>query len=117
MTDPSTLQGAELDAAVARALGWELDAGAWWIKHRGPNGGSLCYMQEEHHLYKPSAYWWQGGPIIERERIELSPAHNEIGEPDGWNATMPPYDPWPGTHGPTPLIAAMRAFVASKGTP
>jgi hypothetical protein len=57
--------------------------------------------------YTPSTDWAQGGPIIEREGIELfrnneknywftSKARNQIGV------------------GPTPLVAAMRAFVASK---
>lgn len=67
--------------------------------------------------------WFQGGPIIEQEGIALwLSAEPEKGL---WAAadkrwmdlpadsdefmTLP--DPW---HGPTPLIAAMRCFVASK---
>lgn len=58
---------------------------------------------------KPPAYstdWAQGGPVIERERMELR------GDGDGgWVA-------WdylnPKQYGPTPLIAAMRCYVASK---
>ena len=57
--------------------------------------------------------WGRAGPIIERERIDLMHAH-----PESSNARM-------GVHctahlngsyfdGPTPLIAAMRCFVASK---
>ena len=55
---------------------------------------------------KPSTDWAQGGPIIERERIELR------GDGDGgWIA----YDNLnPEQYGPTPLIAAMRCYVASK---
>ena len=63
--------------------------------------------------YKPSTDWAQGGPIIEREKIELSPPFISV---DGlefptWGA---------GIHqaasqvGPTPLITAMRCYVASK---
>ena len=58
--------------------------------------------------YSPSTDWSQGGPIIEREDIALNPA-----DPAGWSA----YKMW-GTRGeyvaPTPLIAAMRCFVASR---
>lgn len=56
-----------------------------------------------------STNWQQGGPIIEREKIDL--------------ASPSPIDPswcamqWRFSHGmkgPTPLIAAMRCYVASK---
>lgn len=57
-------------------------------------------------LFAPSSNWAQGGPIIERERIEL------LAGPDaGWNAVAPVFVDG---IGPTPLIAAMRAFVKSK---
>jgi hypothetical protein len=69
--------------------------------------------------YSPSTVWLDGGPIIERERIaliagsEVQPGHN------CWTAKMP------GPHGyypeegsviafEGPLVAAMRAYVASK---
>jgi hypothetical protein len=52
----------------------------------------------------PSTNWSQGGPIIEREKINIGPKGVL------W---------WSGTasnsqDGPTPLIAAMRCYVASK---
>jgi len=65
--------------------------------------------------YSPSTNWSQGGPIIEREEISIT---NEaegrwigaIDNPEAggewdwrWNRV-----------GPTPLIAAMRCYVASK---
>ena len=55
--------------------------------------------------WRPSGNWAQAGPIIERERIELKPTYA------GWaaflgNKTF--------ANGPTPLIAAMRCYVASK---
>jgi hypothetical protein len=61
--------------------------------------------------YKPVAVphystdWSQGGPIIERERIEL--------EHDGfaWWARIKADEDYTG---PTPLIAAMRCYVTSK---
>jgi hypothetical protein len=58
--------------------------------------------------YAPSTNWAQGGPIIEREKInpEWMPRS------ECWMANCvadrAPYE------GPTPLIAAMRCYVASK---
>jgi hypothetical protein len=65
--------------------------------------------------YRPSINWAQGGPIIEREQIET--ICNGM-QPDGlqWVARTQAekwtYDPL--ESGPTPLIAAMRCYVASK---
>lgn len=55
-------------------------------------------------VWEPSTNWTQGGPMIEREGIDLY-------QSGCWAAEMG------GTHrqeGPTPLIAAMRCFVASR---
>ena len=55
------------------------------------------------HMYKYSTDWAKGGPIIERERIALAFGKHDTGV---W---------WAGKFvGPTPLIAAMRCYVASK---
>jgi Protein of unknown function (DUF2591) len=63
--------------------------------------------------YAPSTDWAQGGPIIEREVIVLT--HPKY---DCWTATgQDPTDldvPLYQEDGPTPLIAAMRCYVASK---
>lgn len=69
--------------------------------------------------WSPSTDWAQGGPIIERELIETAPAYAEDGvSATGWmavrfndeRATQQPVM----AEGPTPLVAAMRAYVASK---
>lgn len=55
--------------------------------------------------YSPSTNWAQGGPIVESEIEELQRESNG----KFWAATS--------THsasGPTPLVAAMRCYVASK---
>ncbi len=57
--------------------------------------------------YRPSVAWVQGGPIIEREKLCVTPDH-----PNGWNAITNNAELI--QFGPTPLIAAMRCFVASK---
>lgn len=51
--------------------------------------------------------WAQGGPIIEREEIELVPKGMR------WDAYADEDFHVPHS-GPTPLIAAMRCYVASK---
>lgn len=47
-----------------------------------------------------STDWAHGGPIIEREKMGVFPTHG------GWAAGL--------QSGPTPLIAAMRCYVASR---
>jgi len=57
-----------------------------------------------------STNWAQGGPIIERERISLV----DVGIVN-WKATTNKADMYVVTqYGDTPLIAAMRCYVASK---
>lgn len=64
-----------------------------------------------------STNWAQGGPIIEREGIAVDcqrcngkvdgwVACNEIASDENWDANV--------YYGPTPLVAAMRVYVASK---
>lgn len=64
--------------------------------------------------YNPSGDWMQGGPIIERERISIGF--------DKWDEVDAALPIWYADNymkdrtetGPTPLIAAMRCYVASK---
>jgi len=65
--------------------------------------------------YSPSNYWSQGGPIIEREGI--SPHGNPAWSAQYSVAVSAHHGGYRGYFrhiGPTPLIAAMRCFVASK---
>ncbi len=57
--------------------------------------------------YTPSTDWAQGGPIIEREKLAIC---------IGWKQWLAFSDDTEnaGVQGPTPLIAAMRCYVASK---
>lgn len=109
-----------LDYLVAKCEGAEhihFD-GEFWRVHFGGAGeylGNLNYSTD----------WSQGGPIIEREGINLSVDYQDDAMSNdmvqiGWKGNL-----WnnsvPGTagflqwaYGPTPLIAAMRCFVASR---
>ena len=65
------------------------------------------------YTYNPSTDWSQGGPIIEREKLGVwAYTLDENGDENpGWYAeTFEGYV----SSGPTPLIAAMRCYVASK---
>ena len=65
----------------------------------------------------PSTDWSQGGPIIEREfmDVEVTPMGAEKKAYDVWRAWHPSPDADAACEcGPTPLIAAMRCYVASK---
>lgn len=57
--------------------------------------------------WSPTTDWAQGGPIIEREGITVTKANSK-----GWTAQDYTMHFW-GT-GPTPLVAAMRCYVAGK---
>ena len=97
------LTGAALDWAVAKCLPDDTLA----VYFDEDTGEPLCRDDwPDNQEFKPSTDWAQGGPIIERERIEVRPY-------DGikWIATDNLTNH---TVGPTPLIAAMRCFVASK---
>lgn len=64
-------------------------------------------------IFKPSTNWSQGGPIIERKGISIV----QQGDTSDWVASVYNHneDDWHlHTAGPTPLIAAMRCYVASK---
>jgi hypothetical protein len=126
MTD-GELTGAELDAAVAKALGythhgavglfvrnnekpWCLsEVNDWW---KSPEGRWICGPCTGF----PNAYssdWSQGGPIIEREGIELHCMDRNGRRMQIWTARHPE-KPLPLVFGESALVAAMRAFVASR---
>lgn len=76
--------------------------------------GVVVVIESEHaklgDLYRPSVDWNTCGPIIEREIYRLE-RHDEV----QWEASSTgPNSRGRGFLGPTPLIAAMRAYVASK---
>jgi hypothetical protein len=69
-----------------------------------------CMDIGNHRRY--SREWTHGGPIIERESLSVMPAAGE-----GWRTYKTHRIDWASQYyanGPTPLIAAMRCYVASK---
>ena len=63
-------------------------------------------------VYSPSTDWSQGGPIIECERICLKTSYVPGSKWVAFLAVPELLNHFP-KNGPTPLIAAMRCFVAS----
>ena len=91
----SDLTGAALDWAVTAC---EL---------RRQHGQNVPIPSTAPKYFNPSTDWAQGGPIIEREKIAI-----DCDDEGLWVAS---YNDKPvAYYGPTPLIAAMRAFVASQ---
>ena len=134
------LEGPLLDAAVAKAEGWHEWDGDW---HAAPTAeDEIGLLQGTVSTWSPSTSWAVGGEIIERERIVLIPFRDvlefaedgntvdeaksspiiwaamvrEDGERgDGWyEVPLGVGEDCFGWNGPTPLIAAMRAYVASR---
>lgn len=111
------LTGAQLDYWVARAEGFRLspngdywDAPADWRQIGHTDDDSLRFYSFDVTKWKPSTGSGHGGPIIERERIGFMPVLHD-GE-TYWMAAHPSFGS--GFPGPTPLVAAMRAYVASR---
>jgi len=101
----SELEGAALDWAVAGITNPE-----WSDEDRWYNTiGYVDTGDVGDEPYTPSTDWAQGGPIIEREKMTVRVSHQFQGL---WGATSE-YGTTNST-GPTPLIAAMRCYVASK---
>jgi hypothetical protein len=101
----SELTGPALDWAVAKCEGHEGERFMQIFKHQNKVGQGYCYSRD----------WAQGGPIIERELICIE-ADDEYEQTLGrisWVAHRPG-DDFRAYWGRTPLIAAMRCYVASK---
>ena len=99
------LTGSALDWAVLKCVKFPM-IGAQGFVLRDPDGDD-----DDMRLCQPSINWLDGGPIIEREKITVGVAD---GDDVGWTAWARCSDQKYWACGPTPLIAAMRCYVASK---
>ena len=88
------LTGAALNWAVAKCEGHDVSDPTWWPTF----WADCCYSTD----------WVEAGEIIEREIIGL-----DFDAADGWQARDFDTQQITAT-GKTPLIAAMRCYVASK---
>ena len=107
------LVGPALDWAVAKCeryvIEWDDVFEDYWLEH-----GDVRHTRLGN--YSPSTSWEQAGPLIEREEISIKyvvPAMRD----SVWQAFPSITAKGAGGRwgvGPTPLIAAMRCYVASK---
>lgn len=95
----SEAAGPVLDYMVAQCEGVDV---RWSAAHE-----QLLQVGYHYAVWQPHKNWAQGGPIIEREMITITPAEHA-----GWQAFA-----WPkhsATWGDTPLEAAMRCYCFAK---
>jgi hypothetical protein len=126
----SELSGTDLDYWVAKAEGMQ------FTLRNGHPATSRSFDPEYHSnetdwkefksyfYFQPSRDWAHAGPIIEREKISIDTWQRHWEGKLDWAGSFSypvphPSDPKrsPSHHrmrGPTPLIAAMRTFVASR---
>ena len=119
----SDMKDAALNWAVgvAEGLQWQNDDPEVGLYHRRdhqyrndrlvPNDLDY-YIMDDYNLtlYSPSTDWAFGGPIIEREGITI--ARRGKHSWSEWGAVLNDFEF--DEEGTTPLIAAMRCYVASK---
>ena len=102
----SELIGPTLDWAVAKCEGAVLSQSSFTFQIQEYG----CLQRPHLGNWKPSTDWAQGGPIIEREEIGFA----KYGPQSTWKAVIGETPRGKPQYGPTPLIAAMRCYVASK---
>lgn len=119
------LEGAKLDYWVARALGWQhlgavgvnyenkdkpwcLSTGNDWWQAPGDKYPTCGPCHGIPYAY--STDWALGGPILEKRGMRVQPVESDTGR--WWHAEC--WRPYGEAKGPTPLVAAMRALVASE---
>lgn len=133
-----------LDWMVAVANGWKRGPDQSWIDPQWPQIRPKSEPPKPYRggqLYQPSLEWAQAGPIIEREGITIVRVNDDYGhDAQGFcnNVRIPVWAATSGQHntvtstehehhapmfqidevdviyGPSPLIAAMRCYVAAR---
>ena len=103
----SELTGTALDWAVAKC--------------EGKCEGDFAWYYDRRDTFKYSTDWAQGGPIIEREGIDIHRVNSLMWSARWWsdNSAMVQNPAQRFRHniqmdGSTPLVAAMRCYVASR---
>lgn len=106
------LTGSALDWAVAKCEGHQWRSP--WILEKEGYKAWASYEEawgNPHPSY--STDWSQGGPIIEREGVNLN--FMQFDSPQYWTAHIRHTDKVKfGALGPTPLVAAMRCYCSAK---
>lgn len=122
----SELSGRALDYAVAQCEGRTIRRDpmgfhdrSYWVWEEVPSGLGGILVHKSVYMkigptgeerYSPSTDWSQGGPIIERESLQITPCEDMT----NWSAGFMFRQGMDDYVGPSPLVAAMRCYVASK---
>jgi hypothetical protein len=105
----SELKGAALDWAVAKCEGLEVYIDDGMVRLVGQP------FDRKYAFWTPSTDWAHGGEIIEREMISVSREFTSSAvEWAAWTPAPIRDDAEAFGYGDSPLIAAMRCYVASK---
>lgn len=124
----SELIGPALDWVVAKILSetapFHDTVASWWFTIDGKSRTTASGWAQ---AFNPSTNWAHGGPILEREGISVwrslfpeiglwcaAPCEYTTTTSDEFDQRVDDDDMQSPIHGPTPLIAAMRCYVASK---
>ena len=117
-------EGEALDAAVATRLGWRKvnwsEGGGDWDWRGLPTKGDERGELKGGKNWRPSLVWDHGGPIIEAAHIYIGYCGIEGKEWEAIAFATYGYEGPEGpdlAYGPTPLVAAMRAYVCDSGGP
>lgn len=121
----SELSGAALDWAISKVderdiydLDWRIvDGEMLGFGTIGSSPEFVCFrlsgrtdMFSEAPVYSPSTDWAQGGPLIEKMKVDLGSCIS-----GNWSAeSMDVIRTIPSSIGPTPLVAACRSIVLAK---
>jgi hypothetical protein len=105
---------------IGPALDWAVGVSEGKLSDLAVFGGSRIVWYGRQTVgyvpYCPAENWSQGGPIIDRERISIrtyaNPGHPWVAFIDFGGSSVSGVKAK--RYGPTPLIAAMRCYVASK---
>lgn len=113
------LKGVALDWAVAKCedlLGRITQASTWGELCKARGGIVFTHGQ----IFSPSTNWTLGGPLLDREKIQVTPL-NQDNPKYGWAAAYKARGEYgedfysrSRQRGITPLVAAMRCFVTAK---
>ena len=107
------LTGTALDWAVAKCKYPELVWGSSIGIHHASHQIVIPHLPEPQCYWNPTTDWAQGGPIIEIMGMGITRTNKTNEEP--WAACVAQY---PSAdiylHGATPLVAAMRCYVAYR---
>lgn len=100
---------------IGPALDWAVELAI--LMERLSNNAQAASIASRNRRVSEVGYstnWEQGGPLIEREWLQLTPWPNEADEELRWHCVQHDSPVQCHAFGPTALVAACRCYVSSK---